>query len=413
MSLTPLKDFKINMINHFKTFSHLQQFFIVLFSLGMLITVVSLRHFTVALLWGSGVALTFFFQDKKTFVKDLWRALTHPGFMTLFALLLLSFLSSAWSLEPMQSFKVSLSQGATLFLIAILFIHLRSFNQHAFYWAMKLLTGIVFLSALLLFLQLPFFFGTLKQNMGYGWSTLKPNIALLLTLSISLAAYWQLHHKQKVIPLFLLLFTVFLTSQVEYQAGLFGLVIAGISAGLGYRFSYFIPMASAYLSAFLCLSLPFIFHYLIPLMDLKALWLTSGFSSLAHRFYIWDFITKHILEKPFLGWGAIASRGFPTGGVTTFEGSDILPSHPHNHIIQTWLELGGVGALSLAVLHFMLFRTIAKLESRLATAWAMFFTVTSFVILSLSHSIWHKWWVTWLGASAVLMIVVIKKSPKN
>ncbi|HBN22232.1 MAG TPA: hypothetical protein DD412_03240 [Holosporales bacterium] len=413
MSLTPLETFKISMINHFKTFRPLQQFFIVLFSLGTLVTIVSLRHFTVALLWSSGVVLTLFCQDKKTFLKDLWRALKHPGFLILSVLLLWSFCSSAWSVRPMQSFKASLSQSATLFLIAVLFTHLKSFSQRSFSWAMKLLTGLVFLSALLLFLQIPFFWGTLKENMGYGWSTLKTNVALLLILSIPLAAYWQLHYKQKAVPLFLFLFSITLASQVAYQAGSFGLIIAGMAAGLGYRFSYFIPMASAYLSAFLCLSLPFIFHCLIPALDLKVMWFTSGLSSLAHRFYIWDFITKRVLEKTFLGWGAAASRGFPTYGLKLFEGNDILPSHPHNHIMQIWLELGGVGALFLAILHFMLFRAIAKLETRLATAWAMFFTVASFMILSLSHSIWHKWWVTWLGAAAVLMVVVIKKSPKN
>lgn len=92
-----------------------------------------------------------------------------------------------------------------------------------------------------------------------------------------------------------------------------------------------------------------------------------------------------------------------------FDGTDILPSHPHDHIMQVWLELGGVGALILAVLHFMLFRAIAQLESRRATAWAMLFSITSFVILSLSHSIWHKWWMTWLGVAGVLMVVVLKR----
>lgn len=410
MSLTPWKDFKISMIDHFKTFSSLQQFFILLFSLGMLSTIVSLRHFTVVLLWGSGVALTLFCQDKKTFTKDLWRALKHPGFLILSALLLWSFFSFSWSMKSLQSFKASLSQSATLFLIAVLFTHFRSFSQRSFSWVMTLLTGLAFLSALLLFLQMPLFFETFKEKLGGVWSPLKPNVALLLTLSIPLAAYWHVHYKQKLIPLLLFLSSILLAYQVDYQAGAFGLVIAAIAAGLGYCFSYYIPMVSAYFSALLCLGLPFIFHYLIPLLDLKEIWFTSGLSSLAHRFYIWDFITKHILEKVFLGWGAATSRGFPTQGLTTFEGSDILPSHPHNHIMQIWLELGGIGALFLALLHFMLFRAIAKLESRLATAWAMFFTVASFVILSLSHSIWHKWWMTWLGASAVLMITVIKKA---
>ncbi len=400
------------MINHFKTFSLLQQFFIVVFSLGVTVTIVSLRHFTVALLWGAGLVLTLLCQSKKTFAKDLCRALKHPGFLILAVLLVWSFFSSAWSIKPFQSFKASLSQSVTLFLVAVLFTHFRSLSQRSFSWAMQLLTALIFLSIFLLFLQIPLFFKTFKDTLGYDWSTLKSNIALLLVVSIPLAAYRQLNCRKKGIALLLLLFSIILAYQVDYQAGVFGLIIAGISAGLGYRFSYFIPMVSAYLSAFLCLSLPFIFHFLLPAVDLKALWLTSGLSSFAHRLYIWDFITKQIWEKVFLGWGAATSRGFPTDGLTTFEGSDILPSHPHNHIMQIWLELGGVGALILAVLHFLLFRSIAKLESRQATAWAMLFSVASFVILSLSHSVWHKWWMTWLGASGVLMVIVIKRAQR-
>ncbi|NCP61824.1 MAG: O-antigen ligase family protein [Alphaproteobacteria bacterium] len=383
-----------------------------LFSLGMPVTVVSLRHFTVALLWSAGVVLTLFCQNKRAFAKDLYRVLKHPVFFVFTVLVLWSFFSSAWSIKPLQSFKASLSQTATLFLIAVLFTHLHSLSRRSFSWAMQVLTGLVFLSIFLLFLQIPLFFKTFKVLLGYGWSTLKPNSALLLVVAIPLAAYRHLHLRQKGIALLLVLFSILLAYQVDYQAGVFGLIIAGIAAGLGYRFSYFIPMFSAYLSAFLCLSLPFIFHFLVPALDLKALWFTSGLSSFAHRLYIWDFITKQIWEKAFLGWGASTSRGFPTDGLTTFEGSDILPSHPHNHIMQLWLELGGVGALILAVLHFMLFRSIAKLESRQATAWAMLFSVMSFVILSLSHSIWHKWWMTWLGAAGVLMAVVLKRAQK-
>ncbi|MDP4840912.1 MAG: hypothetical protein NWR43_04995, partial [Alphaproteobacteria bacterium] len=268
-----------------------------LFSLGMPVTVVSLRHFTVAFLWSAGVLLTLFCQNKRAFAKDLYRVLKHSVFFVFTVLLVWSFFSFAWSIKPLQSFKASLSQTATLFLIAVLFTNFRSLSRPSFSWAMQVLTGLVFLSIFLLFLQIPLFFKTFKVLLGYGWSTLKPNSALLLVVAIPLAAYRHLHLRQKGIALLLVLFSILLAYQVDYQAGVFSLIIAGIAAGLGYRFSYFIPMFSAYLSAFLCLSLPFIFHFLIPALDLKALWFTSGLSSFAHRLYIWDFITKQIWER--------------------------------------------------------------------------------------------------------------------
>ncbi len=399
-------------MSYFKTFSRPQQFFIIFFMLATFATLVSLRHFSVAVLWGIGVTLMAFTPPTKAFFKELWKVLKHPGFILLEIFLAWSFITSFWSLNPSQTFRASLSFGATLLLFAVLVTHLRSWSKDLFTFFMRTLPPLILLSSVVLFLQ-TLGLGTLKTLSGYSWSTLKPNVTLLLTLTIPVIAYLHLTYKKKFLPLILLGVLFFLSYKIDYLAGLLGIIIASVAAGLSYRYSRFIPMVLAYFSAFICLILPLFFHLIIPTLDISAIWNMPFLSSFAHRLYIWEFITTNIWEKPFLGWGATTSRGFPTQNLLVADAQNIFPSHPHNHIMQVWLEMGAVGAVILAALHFFAFRAIAKLESPLATAWALFFAIVNFVILSLSHSIWHKWWITWLGAMTILFIIIIQRHKKS
>ena len=399
-------------MTYFKTFSRLQQFFIVFFLIGTFVALASLRHFTVAILWGAAATLTAFTPHKKDFLRDLYGTLKHPSFIFLGLFLAYAFISSCWSLKPLQSFKATLSQSATLLLMGVFLTHLRTWKEEAFTFLMKLMVLLILFSGLALIIQ-NIGFKSFKTMVGLSYSTLKTNITLFITLTIPVAAYLHLRHKQKVMPLLILGMAFFLCYRTKYFAGFSGVVLAGIAAGLSYKFSRLFPLIIAYGTAVLCLILPFLFHTLLPLMDLKSIWDIDIMRSFAHRLYIWDFVTEKVSEKVWLGWGAATSKGFPTNGLIVFDGSSVLPSHPHNHIMQVWLEMGLVGAAFLAALHFYIFRAISKLEHPIATAWATFFSLTVFMILSLSHSIWHKWWITWLGAMVVILVTGIQRHKKS
>ncbi|HIB69448.1 MAG TPA: glycosyltransferase, partial [Phycisphaerales bacterium] len=79
---------------------------------------------------------------------------------------------------------------------------------------------------------------------------------------------------------------------------------------------------------------------------------STPYENLRTRFKIWDFVGKRIAEKPLVGWGMNASRSIPGGSDTLPHLTDpsphmrisILPLHPHNVVLQWWLELGLIGA---------------------------------------------------------------------
>jgi O-antigen ligase len=111
--------------------------------------------------------------------------------------------------------------------------------------------------------------------------------------------------------------------------------------------------------------------------------------SWAIRLDIWRFAAERIAEKPFFGWGLDASRAF----------APAIPLHPHNAVVQVWLELGVVGAGLAALFWAWLVTRIDALEARdrpMAAAAAA--ALTAYLVIGgLSFGVWQEWWLA-LGA---------------
>jgi O-antigen ligase len=123
-----------------------------------------------------------------------------------------------------------------------------------------------------------------------------------------------------------------------------------------------------------------------------------------HRVVIWEYASNKILKKPFLGYGMDSTRFLgrnvpkividPYNPVEKQTKVPQLILHPHNGILQIWLELGLVGVLFFCALIIGIFRKIAMLENdkiAFSTAIAMFSNF--FVIFSLSFGVWQNWWL--------------------
>ena len=83
-------------------------------------------------------------------------------------------------------------------------------------------------------------------------------------------------------------------------------------------------------------------------------------NSAVHRIKIWEFVAKKISERPLLGWGMNSSKHFSDGKnmVYTVSGEylgEALPLHPHNTILQIWVELGLPGILVFLCLGYYFF----------------------------------------------------------
>lgn len=143
-------------------------------------------------------------------------------------------------------------------------------------------------------------------------------------------------------------------------------------------------------------------------------------ASLHHRLSIWRFVGERIAEKPVLGWGMDAARTMPGGEdsitVTLPDGTrsleeQLLPLHPHNAILQVWLELGLPGALALAALLWWVIGRVGHLPSRSAQAFGLGAVMAGLIIACASFGFWQSWWQAALWISAAMANGLLRWKP--
>lgn len=135
-----------------------------------------------------------------------------------------------------------------------------------------------------------------------------------------------------------------------------------------------------------------------------------------HRTTIWSFAGQRIAEHPILGWGMEASRNIPGGDdevqlwryTTDGQRTDygiieaMLPLHPHNGVLQIWLELGMIGAVLSATLMLSILRRIGGLRDPSMTAILSGQFVVALIVGCLLYGVWQSWWQSALWLSVAL-----------
>ncbi len=127
----------------------------------------------------------------------------------------------------------------------------------------------------------------------------------------------------------------------------------------------------------------------------------SSSYSIVYRAFIWDFTVDRISEKPILGWGIGASKriGTDEAGVIIdpIFGAfgEPIPLHPHNSILQIWLEFGLVGAFFACAI---VIRAIYLLDRITDTPFKRVWSFSIFMMLmcfyNFNYSISSSWWMT-------------------
>jgi O-antigen ligase len=120
--------------------------------------------------------------------------------------------------------------------------------------------------------------------------------------------------------------------------------------------------------------------------------------SIEHRLYIWDFVIDRADEKPYVGWGFNSSPHIPGGdtliGFGVQDDRKLLPSHPHNQVLQIWLETGAVGLAFFVWLVgyacYALLRTPLLPAEKAASLAAL---VSYLSVGFFSYGIWQYWWI--------------------
>ena len=117
-----------------------------------------------------------------------------------------------------------------------------------------------------------------------------------------------------------------------------------------------------------------------------------------HRTYIYDFVLGRIAERPLLGWGLGTSRVLPGGRDhvpdPNLNNHEFLPLHPHNGVLEVWVELGAAGALGFAAIIWLVLTAIGRRSADRGTAAALAAAATAYMTIGLfAYSIWSSWWI--------------------
>jgi O-antigen ligase len=324
-------------------------------------------------------------------------------FVFLTALMIAGICSTLWSILPSQTLLQSCLNFLTVGSMAVFFSSLLSqefLRSEKFFKYLSIL----FFTSLLILLAQAFTGSPLRVFMKLSYRSLKPNAEVLALLAFPVLAFF-LQRKQYRLSILVFAGTLFLTYCVEIRTSFLALIIA---SGAGVLF-YIIPRVMIFLlavSSFIyTMVLPWVFSALSHI-DFCTEKFNCTYDSFIHRLHVWRFISARILKNPWLGCGASVSHNFPGGKVTVLGTNwEVLPSHPHHYVMQVWLEQGALGALLLACFQSVLIWKMRQVPSRLLTALLGFYLVAVMIMLSMSHSLWHKWWITWIALCGGLVWV--------
>jgi O-antigen ligase len=146
-------------------------------------------------------------------------------------------------------------------------------------------------------------------------------------------------------------------------------------------------------------------------------------NSTIHRIQIWQTTADHIHDRFWLGHGFnSARRMYPQGtnvekilrrddpAKTFINPFEPIPLHPHNMILQIWLELGLAGAILVLMALGTVLATLhrAALEKTEKAAGYAFF-VTALTIGCISFGAWQAWWLSTIFLNAALMVAVFSR----
>jgi len=129
-------------------------------------------------------------------------------------------------------------------------------------------------------------------------------------------------------------------------------------------------------------------------------------ASIIHRLEVWNFISEEIKERPFFGHGIEATRFLKADEVMPYMATDHV-LHPHNVVLQIWVEFGLVGALVCAAFLLFLLGRIEKLPPLLQRYYAALLMAV-LCVLSISYGLWQAWQIGMIFALVALSMAITR-----
>ncbi len=134
-------------------------------------------------------------------------------------------------------------------------------------------------------------------------------------------------------------------------------------------------------------------------------------ASIPHRLEVWDFATTKIFERPLFGYGMDSMRFMKADYVMKHMKTDTV-MHPHNAVLQIWLEFGVIGIIAAMAFVFFLFRRIDALPALQQRYYTLLFVVL-LSILSTGYGLWQAWLLGMLNAITAMSIMAVRVNSKS
>lgn len=323
--------------------------------------------------------------------------------------LLVCFLSVFWSpdhsigLERFSKLVLFLPLGAALIVLTAKGLIV---TDSRFFWA---LSGGVFISTCLLGLHIYTDGGVYALLNSTETEAIavhaanRPAVVLVLCFSAGVLALQQIGHGHLAVPLglTLLVFLFFSTSQTAFF-GAWVWLLTFFAFTLGPSISRNLVVFGG--AGFILLQPALIISF--QQFDTERT-IEYGAGSVGARLDVWYAVSHKILESPFYGHGVEAARSITDWSVefVYYQGNSML--HPHNGILQIWLEFGLIGAVIAIFGWVWVSRRLIYLSDRTMPAVGALLA-TSLFVLTVSHGLWQSWWVWSLFGVAALTIQVVR-----
>jgi len=228
----------------------------------------------------------------------------------------------------------------------------------------------------------------------------RPAVILLLLFGVTFLTLrrtgWPLAWPAAIL---LLIFLLFSRSQTAFA----GMIVWFLTYAGMVLFQRFGERLLVWGGVALILLLPAIVLAIEVLNDGKAFEIRVG--SLGARMEIWYAVSNKILESPLYGHGLEAARSITDWSTEFYYYNGPSMLHPHNGVLQIWLELGLVGAGLMAAGWAFLASKVRQFAATDRPAIAATLA-TSLLVLSISHGLWQSWWVCSLFAVAALTLLL-------
>lgn len=173
--------------------------------------------------------------------------------------------------------------------------------------------------------------------------------------------------------------------------------------------AHFAPRSCFYLLAFL-----------VPAGIMLSPWLTQivfdafnaaesdkAWNVLGKRLDIWDAVARRALESPFYGHGIEAAKhitDFDFSG-RHYDKHEIL--HPHNNVLQFWLEFGVIGAMALSAFLVFVLQRLRRLQG-IGYASSMGLFAACLTVSAVGHGFWQTWWPGLLFVMAAMTRMLLR-----